>query len=251
MSGFGRRSGHRRRAALLRLYYYTAKRAFPQGVPGREWGRRGENVPPGSALAPADDSCIRALREIGANIGIDQFVNWSINTALRCLTLIRVIRVKRQNKPPPKRWRFIFGAPAGTNRGEPVASQPASPLFPLAQKTLSRFGVRGFSSVKHAENKQTAHGGLLVFGAPAGTDRDTLLKKGRCLPPELLGEGRGMAGSEPTISESKSGVLPLHYIPESLCGKRPALPASFACGVGYGARTHDTRNHNPVLYQLS
>ena len=22
-------------------------------------------------------------------------------------------------------------------------------------------------------------------------------------------------------------------------------------GVGYGARTHDTRNHNPVLYQLS
>ena len=61
----------------------------------------------------------------------------------------------------------------------------------------------------------------------------------------------GMAGLEPTISESKSGVLPLHYIPVS-CQKRPAQPASICLsGVGYGARTHDTRNHNPVLYQLS
>ena len=33
--------------------------------------------------------------------------------------------------------------------------------------------------------------------------------------------------------------------------KRPALPAFSRCGVGYGARTHDTRNHNPVLCQLS
>ena len=31
----------------------------------------------------------------------------------------------------------------------------------------------------------------------------------------------GMAGLEPTISESKSGVLPLHYIPKELrfCGR--------------------------------
>ena len=65
----------------------------------------------------------------------------------------------------------------------------------------------------------------------------------------------GMAGLEPTISESKSGVLPLHYIPKCkravLWKKRPAQPASAFSGVGYGARTHDTRNHNPVLYQLS
>ena len=57
----------------------------------------------------------------------------------------------------------------------------------------------------------------------------------------------GMAGLEPTISESKSGVLPLHYIPLS----DPADAAAEKSGVGYGARTHDTRNHNPVLYQLS
>ena len=61
----------------------------------------------------------------------------------------------------------------------------------------------------------------------------------------------GMAGLEPTISESKSGVLPLHYIPRYILRKRPALPAFSHCGVGYGARTHDTRNHNPVLCQLS
>ncbi len=60
----------------------------------------------------------------------------------------------------------------------------------------------------------------------------------------------GMAGLEPTISESKSGVLPLHYIPVFLKEAGSAGLFSFN-GVGYGARTHDTRNHNPVLYQLS
>ena len=55
-----------------------------------------------------------------------------------------------------------------------------------------------------------------------------------------------MAGLEPTISESKSGVLPLHYIPPRLRVEAgiAGLPLS---GVGDGARTHDTRNHNPVL----
>ena len=64
----------------------------------------------------------------------------------------------------------------------------------------------------------------------------------------------GMAGLEPTISESKSGVLPLHYIPRSqitLLKQAGTAGLSFVSGVGYGARTHDTRNHNPVLYQLS
>ena len=31
----------------------------------------------------------------------------------------------------------------------------------------------------------------------------------------------------------------------------PGQAGLIFCGVGYGARTHDTRNHNPVLYQLS
>ena len=62
-------------------------------------------------------------------------------------------------------------------------------------------------------------------GAPAGIRTpDTLLKRQvLCLLSywggyKLLRNGRrnqlaGMAGLEPTISESKSGVLPLHYIP--------------------------------------
>ena len=32
---------------------------------------------------------------------------------------------------------------------------------------------------------------------------------------------------------------------------KPAQPVGENQRVGYGARTHDTRNHNPVLYQLS
>ena len=61
-----------------------------------------------------------------------------------------------------------------------------------------------------------------------------------------------MAGLEPTISESKSGVLPLHYIPiQEQTEPGTAGLGLFLSGVGYGARTHDTRNHNPVLYQLS
>ena len=105
----------------------------------------------------------------------------------------------------------------------------------------------------------------LLFGAPAGTRTpDTLLKRqvlyllsywgGFFVAVDVAQPHQplaGMAGLEPTISESKSGVLPLHYIPECILRKRPAPPAFSHCGVGYGARTHDTRNHNPVLYQLS
>ena len=97
------------------------------------------------------------------------------------------------------------------------------------------------------------------YGDPAGIRTpDTLLKRQvLCLLSYWVilnwsadcGEAAlaGMAGLEPTISESKSGVLPLHYIPPSTCAERPALPASRISGVGDGARTHDTRNHNPVL----
>ena len=52
------------------------------------------------------------------------------------------------------------------------------------------------------------------FGAPAGTRTpDTLLKRQVLYLLSYWGRLAGMAGLEPTISESKSGVLPLHYIP--------------------------------------
>ena len=63
----------------------------------------------------------------------------------------------------------------------------------------------------------------------------------------------GTAGFEPTISESKSGVLPLHYIPmdAAIRDKENRLSGwtgqPIKNGVGDGTRTHGTRNHNPVL----
>ena len=95
-------------------------------------------------------------------------------------------------------------------------------------------------------------------GAPAGIRTpDTLLKRQVLCLLSYWGVA-GMAGLEPTISESKSGVLPLHYIPLCRPPSRGFLLKQagtagllFVDGVGYGARTHDTRNHNPVLYQLS
>ena len=55
------------------------------------------------------------------------------------------------------------------------------------------------------------------------------------------------------MRESKSRALPLGYTPIWCWGKgrsgRPGPQPQY--GVGNGARTHDTRNHNPVLCQLS
>ena len=56
--------------------------------------------------------------------------------------------------------------------------------------------------------------GYCASGAPAGTRTpDTLLKRQVLYLLSYWGRLAGMAGLEPTISESKSGVLPLHYIP--------------------------------------
>ena len=46
-----------------------------------------------------------------------------------------------------------------------------------------------------------------------------------------------------------------YHLATSQCGKNQkglgSLPIPFLSGVDNGARTHDTRNHNPVLCQLS
>ena len=65
----------------------------------------------------------------------------------------------------------------------------------------------------------------------------------------------GWQGSNLRVRESKSRALPLGYTPmlrlvvEKAGADAPALRHEY--GVGNGARTHDTRNHNPVLCQLS
>ena len=86
-------------------------------------------------------------------------------------------------------------------------------------------------------------------GAPAGARTpDTRLKRAVLYLLSYWGRYEtGTAGLEPTMTESKSGVLPLTLHPIIV----PAQTVGENQRVGYGARTHDTRNHNPVLYQLS
>ena len=109
----------------------------------------------------------------------------------------------------------FLGAPAGIRTPvKPAAARPASPLDPLRSKNASRFGVRGFESSDDHKKQNRPHKAVcFAFGAPAGIRTpDTLLKRQVLCLLSYWGVA-GMAGLEPTISESKSGVLPLHYIP--------------------------------------
>ena len=57
----------------------------------------------------------------------------------------------------------------------------------------------------------------------------------------------GRLDSNQRVRESKSLALPLGDAPmERKTGDR-GDPDPLFCGVGDGTRTHDTRNHNPVL----
>ena len=95
------------------------------------------------------------------------------------------------------------------------------------------------------------------FGAPSGIRTpDTLLKRQvLCLLSYwgvLFGGSLGWDGGTRTHYigvKVRCVTITLH--PKISTLKRPAQPASLKYGVGYGARTHDTRNHNPVLCQLS
>ena len=53
------------------------------------------------------------------------------------------------------------------------------------------------------------------------------------------------------MRESKSRALPLGYTPMGKRKGRSRCSGPFLYGVGNGARTHDPRNHNPMLCQLS
>ena len=68
----------------------------------------------------------------------------------------------------------------------------------------------------------------------------------------LCADVAGMAGLEPTISESKSGVLPLHYIPPSkLCAKRPVSRPLVRVGWEMGLEPTTPGTTIRCSYQLS
>ena len=65
---------------------------------------------------------------------------------------------------------------------------------------------------------------------------------------------QGWLDSNQRVRESKSLALPLGYTPISgpekkkdRTGADGSGPTPYSSGVGNGIRTHDTRNHNPVL----
>lgn len=62
----------------------------------------------------------------------------------------------------------------------------------------------------------------------------------------------GVAGIEPAMRESKSRALTAWLHPYGKEQGRSRCFGPAACsGVGEGTRTLDTRNHNPMLYQLN
>ena len=125
--------------------------------------------------------------------------------------------------------------------------------FRFAQKTLRVLVSVASSPTKRERRTDRPLACLSFFGAPAGTRTpDTLLKRQVLYLLSYWGASSsrwggafffirshaaawlrmaGMAGLEPTISESKSGVLPLHYIPGSSLQKgRRSRPF---CSVGW------------------
>ena len=134
----------------------------------------------------------------------------------------------------------------------------------FAQKRFA-FDVRGSNGQNREKKNRPRKAVCFSFGAPAGIRTpDTLLKRqvlcllsywgagARTSHSAILTLWLGWRDSNP-LYRSQSPVC-YHYTTSqdfnerglTACGRGP-----LSGGVGYGARTHDTRNHNPVLCQLS
>ncbi len=85
-------------------------------------------------------------------------------------------------------------------------------------------------------------GGPPPPGEPA--EKERVPRQGALSP--LPGIWQGRLDSNQRVRESKSLALPLGYVPMEKAGTG-ARPDPLHVGVGDGTRTHDTRNHNPVL----
>ena len=114
---------------------------------------------------------------------------------------------------------FFGSAPAGIRlhllslAGDGKANRGIAQFLNWAMKATLVAFVHNSNPRWSTKKTQGAFGLLCFFGAPAGIRTpDTLLKRQVLCLLSYWGVA-GMAGLEPTISESKSGVLPLHYIP--------------------------------------
>ena len=133
----------------------------------------------------------------------------------------------------------------------PLKTEPAALGFGFGKRgyegRLSPNRIRRIRFGKEEGGRSSA-----VFATPRGNGAD-----------RASSDVAGMAGLEPTISESKSGVLPLHYIPmiqENLLKeagaagrwsrtRRPHGPAAlFWAGTPRGIRTPDLLLRRQLLY---
>ena len=123
---------------------------------------------------------------------------------------------------------------------------------PAFIKNEKQAGCLTFNKKRRALKTQCFQG----FGDPAGIRTpDTLLKRQvLCLLSYwIILNLAGMAGIEPANAGVKVPCLTPWLHPIIKNGRSDFAPtlSPQKSGVGYGARTHDTRNHNPVLCQLS
>ena len=205
----------------------------------------------------------------------------------RCLTRIieqffpTLSRPEKRKKPANSMVCGLFaGAPAGTRTPDTLLKRQV--LYLLSYWGVVVGASFGSSRFRHAWRRlaPSAAPPLKIRPATLGSDfvlRETPLPKSK--PEFRFGKEEGTYGCAAfaaltqTAEAERSKFLltpwlgwrdsnPLYRSQSPVCyhyttsqcsyKPRPAPPASARfSGVGYGARTHDTRNHNPVLYQLS
>ena len=173
-----------------------------------------------------------------SNIRIRQCEHWLMHTPPACADMIRVPRWAQKKHAS---WRAFFGAPAGTRTpdtllkrqvlyllsywgmsSEQASDRPASAqarkLAPSAAPPLkTEPAALGFGFGKRGNVERLSPNRIrgIRFGKEEGGRPSAVfaMLRGNGADRASSDAVAGMAGLEPTISESKSGVLPLHYIP--------------------------------------
>ena len=124
-----------------------------------------------------------------------------------------------------------------------------APAKPPSRLCGERRGSRPNESPKPGPPGRRPSGGL----GRGGTAERASFRRRRKRVSVARADVAGMAGLEPANAGVKVPCLTtwLHPNVEVRRGPERTLRPSASYGVGNGARTHDTRNHNPVLCQLS
>lgn len=117
-----------------------------------------------------------------------------------------LIRIPAGHQKSQTFWPGFFGAPAGIRTPDTLLKRQVLCL-------LSYWGgYIGFSGGCHTKHQAQAQRSGLRLKRRLASEGKTFRSRGKRNRKKEINVA-GMAGLEPTISESKSGVLPLHYIP--------------------------------------